>query len=337
MHCIAPSPTNADLIHAMPASAAPNATMTYSLKGIDNFVRTAEMGSFAKAAVELGVTPVAVSDNINRLERSLGVRLFARSTRHLRLTPEGQALLEQCAKPLRELDQACREAASSTTLAQGLVRVTMVSAVGHLFVVPELPNFYARYPDITLDLDLNDEPTGLIAQRFDVGIRVGPLNDANFVARPLGPLRLPMVASPAYIDAHGQPLTLEDLSQHVLLQQTIPGREQRFWLAKEVDTSGARLRLLQLPARLAVNDVQALLRACLAGLGIAQLPLPLVLPALRSGALQVVLPQHAPDGLQLYLYYPSRKHLPARVRAFVDFIVDGLAQHPDLMANMPSA
>jgi DNA-binding transcriptional LysR family regulator len=317
------------------SNKVPVATMAYSLKGIENFVRTAEKGSFAKAAIELGVTPVAVSDNISRLERSLGVRLFARSTRQLRLTPEGQALLEQCTKPLRELDQACRETASSNTLAQGVVRVTMVSTVGHLYVVPELPKFYARYPGITLDLDLNDETMGLIAQRFDVSIRVGQLNDASFVARPLGPLRLPMVASPSYLAAHGQPLTLEELAQHVLLQQAIPGREQRFWLAKEVEASGARLRILQLPARLAINDPQALLRACLDGVGIAQLPLPLVLPALRNGTLKVVLPQHAPDGLHIYLYYPSRKQLPARVRAFVDFIVEGLAQHPDLMADVP--
>lgn len=318
----------------MPASA-PAQKVSYSLKGIENFVRTAEKGSFAQAAVELGVTAVAVSDNISRLECSLGVRLFARSTRLLQLTPEGQALLDQCTKPLRDLDEACRETASSTTSPQGLVRVTMVSAVGHLFVVPELPKFFARYPGVTLDLDLNDETTGLIAQRFDVGIRVGQLNDASFVARPLGPLRLPMVASSAYIAAHGQPQTLEELGQHVLMQQAIPGREQRFWLAKEVDATGSRLRLLQLPARLAINDPQALLRACLDGLGIAQLPLPLVLPALRSGALQAVLPQHAPEGLQIYLYYPSRKQVPARVRAFVDFIVEGLAQHPDLLAGVP--
>jgi DNA-binding transcriptional LysR family regulator len=318
----------------MPASA-PIASMTYSLKGIENFVRTAEKGSFAKAALELGVTPVAVSDNISRLERSLGVRLFARSTRHLQLTPEGQALLEQCSKPLRELDAACRETASSTTNPQGLVRVTMVSAVGHLFVVPELPKFYARYPGVTLQLDLNDETTGLIAQRFDVGIRVGQLDDASFVARPLGPLRLPMVASPGYLAAHGAPRSLDELSQHVLMQQAIPGREQRYWLAKDADAKGARLRMLQLPARLSVNDPQALLRACLDGLGIAQLPLPLVLPALRRGELAVVLPQHAPDGLQIYLYYPSRKQLPARVRAFVDFIIEGLSQHPDLLAVVP--
>jgi DNA-binding transcriptional LysR family regulator len=315
----------------------PVATMAYSLKGIENFVRTAERGSFAKAAIDLGVTPVAVSDNISRLERSLGVRLFARSTRQLQLTPEGRVLLEQCTKPLRELDQACRETASSNTLAQGLVRVTMVSAVGHLYVVPQLPQFFARYPGISLDLDLNDETMGLIAQRFDVSIRVGQLNDAAFVARPLGPLRLPMVASPAYIAAHGQPLTLEDLTQHVLLQHAIPGRELRFWLAKEVEASGARLRILQLPARLVLNDPQALLRACLDGVGIAQLPLPLVLPALRNGSLQVLLPHHAPDDLQIYLYYPSRKQLPARVRAFVDFVVEGLAQHPDLMADVPGA
>ncbi len=317
------------------AEPLPTATMAYSLKGIENFVRTAEKGSFAKAAIDLGVSSVAVSENISRLERSLGVRLFARSTRHLRLTPEGQVLLDQCSKPLRELDEACRETASSPTTPRGLVRVTMVSAVGHLFVVPELPKFFAAYPAISLELDLNDENTGLIAQRFDVGIRVGQLNDENFVARPLGPLRLPMVASPAYLAARGQPQTLDELPKHGLLRQAIPGRGQGFWAAQETDANGARLRILQLAAKLTLNDPQALLRACVDGLGIAQLPLPLVLPALRSGALQVVLPQHAPDGLQIYLYYPSRKQLPARVRAFVDFIIKGLAEHPDLLAVVP--
>lgn len=306
----------------------------YSLRGIENFVCTAEHGSFAKAALALGVTAVAVSENVSRLERSLGVRLLARSTRHLRLTPEGQAFLAQCVKPLRELDEACKETASSVSCPQGLVRVTMVSAVGHLFVVPELPRFFSQYPGITLDLDFNDETTGLIAQRFDVGIRVGQLNDANFVARPLGPLRLPMVASAAYLAQRGEPCTLDELAQHDLMQQQIPGREQRFWLAKELDVTGARLRQLQLPARLMCNNAQALLQACLDGLGIAQLPQPLVLPALRSGVLRQVLPQLAPDGLQIYLYYPSRKQLPARVRAFVDFVAQGLTGHPDLLAPL---
>ncbi len=309
-------------------------TAAYSLRGIENFVCTAEHGSFAKAALALGVTSVAVSENVSRLERSLGVRLLARSTRHLRLTPEGQAFLEQCVKPLRELDEACKETASSVSSPQGLVRVTMVSAVGHLFVVPELPRFFAQYPGIALDLDFNDETTGLIAQRFDVGIRVGQLNDANFVARALGPLRLPMVASAAYLAQRGEPRTLDDLAQHDLMQQQIPGREQRFWLAKELDMTGPRLRQLQLPARLVCNNPQGLLQACLGGLGIAQLPQPLVLPALRSGVLRQVLPQHAPDNLQIYLYYPSRKQLPARVRAFVDFVTQGLAGHPDLLAPL---
>lgn len=302
----------------------------YSLKGIENFVRTAECGSFAKAAVALGVSPVAVSENIRRLEQGLGVRLLARSTRHLRLTPEGEAFLEQCTRPLRELGEACRNATGSATQPEGLVRVTMVSAVGHLFVIPELPRFFAQYPGVSLDLDLTEATTSLVAQRFDVGIRVGPLDDAGFVARPLGPLRLPMVASAAYLARHGTPQTLDDLTRHALLQQQIPGRDQRFWLARDEDLAGGRLRLLQLSARLVCNDQQSLLRACLDGLGITQLPQPLVLSALRSGALQQVLTQHAPDSLQLYLYYPSRKQLPARVRAFVDFVIQGLADHASL-------
>ncbi|KNZ32225.1 MAG: hypothetical protein AD742_13855 [Methylibium sp. NZG] len=307
------------------------------MRGIENFVRAAEAGSFATAAKLLGVSAVAVSDNISRLERSLGVRLFARSTRQLKLTAEGESFLQQCRQPLRELDDACRDAAAATALPQGLVRVTMVSAVGHLFVVPALPEFFDRHPGVTLELDFSDETTPLIAKRFDVGIRVGELHDANFVARPLGPLRLPMVASPEYLAARGVPTHLDDLRHHVLLQQVIPGREQRFMLAKDGDSPGSRLRLLPFPARLAVNDPQALLRACLDGLGIAQLPGPLVLAALRSGALCTVLPAHAPDQLQIFLYYPSRKQLPARVRAFVDFVIEGLGQHADLLADVDAA
>jgi DNA-binding transcriptional LysR family regulator len=312
-------------------SNSPAANASFSIKGIENFVRTAEAGSFAKAALELGVSAVAVSENISRLERSLGVRLLARSTRELRITPEGQAFLEQCTQPLRQLEEACREVAAATAEPSGLVRVTLVSAVAHLFVVPELPKFLAQYPHINVQLELSEEVTPMIAQRFDVGIRVGQLNDAGYVARPLGNLYMPMVASPAYLAAAGTPQTLDDLARHQLLQQHVPGRDQRFWLIQEPDpdTGKPRLRFMNLPARLVCNDQLSLLRATQDGVGIGQLPQPLVLPALQSGALVQVLPQYAPEGLQIFLHYPSRKQLPARVRAFVDFFTAGLVGHAD--------
>jgi DNA-binding transcriptional LysR family regulator len=128
-----------------------------SLRGILNFARTAELGSFAAAARELGVSPVAVSQNISRLELNLGVRLFARSTRALQLTPEGQAFLEQCKAPLAQLDAACKGVANDAQHASGKLRATIVSPVAFLYLIPLLPKFFARYPDIQLELELSTD------------------------------------------------------------------------------------------------------------------------------------------------------------------------------------
>jgi DNA-binding transcriptional LysR family regulator len=168
-----------------------------TLRGILNFTRTAELGSFAAAARELGISAVAVSQNISRLEQSLGVRLLARSTRALQMTPEGQAFWDQCKGPLAELAQACTDASVDAKHATGKLRVTIVSPVAFLYLMPLLPKFFERYPSIQLELELSEDSTSLIAKRFDVGIRVGALDDAAFVARPLGPMRLLLCAAPA--------------------------------------------------------------------------------------------------------------------------------------------
>ncbi len=306
-----------------------------SLRGILNFTRTAELGSFAAAARELGISPVAVSQNISRLELSLGVRLLARSTRALQVTPEGQAFLEQCKGPLAQLDAACKDAASDVKTASGKLRVTIISPLAFLYFVPLLPTFFARYPDIQLELELSEDSTSLIAKRFDVGIRVGALNDAAFVARPLGPLRLLLCASPAYLARCGTPATLNDLSSHALLQLQITGRDQPTPFIVQTRSDGARsLQMLQLPGRFVCNDFRALQQACADGIGIAQLPQPMVLPALRQGHLKTLLPDHMPEGWQLFIHYPSRKQLPARVRAFVDFCIEHFGGHADLSADI---
>ena len=306
-----------------------------SLRGILNFTRTAELGSFAAAARELGISPVAVSQNITRLELNLGVRLLARSTRALQITPEGQAFLEQCKGPLAQLDAACKDAANDVKHASGKLRVTIISPVAFLYVVPLLPKFLKRYPDIQLELELSEDSTSLIAKRFDVGIRVGVLNDAAFVARPLGPLRLLFCASPAYLAHRGTPATVNDLALHALLQLQITGREQATPFFVQIRSDGARsMQMLQLPGRFICNDFRALLQTCLDGVGIAQLPQPMVLPALRQGHLKTLLPQHVPEGWQLFIHYPSRKQLPARVRSFVDFCIEHLGGHTDLSADV---
>jgi DNA-binding transcriptional LysR family regulator len=311
-----------------------------SLRGILNFARVAELGSFAKAARELGISAVAVSQNISRLEKGLGVRLLARSTRQLSLTAEGQAFLALCQEPLAELERACRQAREDTRMPRGRLRVTAVSPVAYLYLIPALPLFFERYPQIELDLELSEDANPLIGRRFDVGIRVGALQDANFVARPLGPLRLLMVASPAYLAAAGVPSTPEALAQHRLLVAHFADREQSTpFILQSRSSPDAPTLMRMMPTngsmagRFVCSDYRGLLAACEAGLGIAQLPQPVALEALRAGRLKLLLVEYTFQGLQLFLHYPSRQQLPARVRAWVDFVVEQFGGHPDLSVD----
>lgn len=306
-----------------------------TLRGILNFTRTAELGSFAAAARELDISPVAVSQNISRLEKGLGVRLFARTTRALVLTAEGKAFLEQCKAPLAQLDAACKDISNDAVHARGKLRVTVVSPVAYLYLMPLLSKFFERYPDIQLELEMSDESVPLISKRFDVGIRGGVLNDAAFVARPLGPLRWVMCASTAYLAKHGSPVGLNDLANHDMVQLQITGREQAMPLMLQTRIDGARsMQMLQLPGRFVCNDFRGVLQACIDGIGIAQLPLSVALQELRQGNLKVVLPEHSPESWQLFIHYPSRKQLPARVRAFVDFCIEHIGGHADLTADV---
>lgn len=311
-----------------------------SFRGILSFTRAAERGSFAAAARELGISPVAVGQNVSRLEAALGVRLLARSTRALSLTPEGEAFLAECKGPLAALDAACRNIRDEASEASGLVRASLVSPVAFLYVVPLLPRFFRRHPNIQLELELSEDSRPLIAKRFDVGIRVGALQHADFVARPLGPMRLPLCASPAYLQAQGLPRHLDDLTRpvHSLLALHLSGQElpMPFYLQTRNDDGARSMHLVATAGRcrLACNDYRGLLQACIDGLGVAQLPQPVALPALRDGRLRWVLPAHAPEGWQLFLHFPSRKQMPRRVRAFVDFCIEELGGHADLSADL---
>lgn len=192
--------------------------------------------------------------------------------------------------------------------------------------MPMLGEFHARYPLVELDIELSERVTDLVAERFDVGFRVGQLRDASFVGRPLGPLKLVLCAAPAYLAATGTPLKVSDLSQHRGLSYALAGTNQATpW--RLLTPSGVSEVPVTGPLR--CNDFLALTEACCAGLGLAQLPLVAALPALRAGRLKVVLPQCSPRDLQLFMHYPDRQ-LPARVRVFVEFVALQMRSHPDL-------
>jgi DNA-binding transcriptional LysR family regulator len=297
-----------------------------SLRGMVNFVQVARLGSFAKAAEHLGVSAVAVSKNVSRLEQQLGVRLFARSTRHLGLTPEGAALLERCEQPLAQLADAFAGTRKAADEAEGVVRITSVTPFVRSYLAPQLAAFHRRHPRVVLQLECSEHVANLIAERHDIGIRVGLLESADFVARPLGPLALPLCAAPSLL-LRMQPLgPPEEVALAHGLGLQLPGSTDAVpWRLQ----GKPGLRTLPVAGPLRCNDMAALAAACVAGLGVAQLPLVSVLPELRSGQLQVVWPEQSPRGLQLFVHYPSRQ-LPARVRVVVEFLLECARAHPDL-------
>ncbi len=303
-----------------------------SLRGMVSFVQTARSGSFVAAAKVLGVSSVAVSRNVARLELQLGVRLFARTTRHLSLTAEGSALLAQCEGPLAQLGQAFQRSRAAADAPAGRVRITAVSPFVRAYLMPHLAAFHARFPQVQLDIDLSDQVCDLVAERWDVGIRVGPLRDAAFVARPLGPLTLVLCAAPAFLAAPHCPGTVPELaSGHALVMKLNDAENILPWWLSDPNMAPG-IQQLPVTGPLRCNDFLALCEACCAGVGVAQLPLVVALPALRAGRLKVVAHEMAPQGLQLFVHYPNR-HLPARVRVLVDFVIEIAEAHPDLAVD----
>jgi DNA-binding transcriptional LysR family regulator len=299
-----------------------------SIRGVLGFVRTVAAGSFAGAAKELGVTPVAVSKSVQRLERELGVRLLQRSTRKLSLTEEGRAFHERCVGPLRALQDAHAAVKDAGRAPAGVVRVTCVSPFGRSYVVPLLPRFSMRYPRIQVELDIDDAVSDMIAQRYDVGIRVGALRDSSMIVREIAPLPFVVCAAPAYLAAHGTPRTPADLQHHNCLRMRARGSDRALPWAL-----GAERTPVPVHGDLVCNDLTALVTAALHEQGLVFAPLLFVLPLLRAGALVALLTDWLGRGAHVFIHYPNRRNLPARVRTFVNFLLEELRAHPDLTGD----
>lgn len=301
-----------------------------SIRGVLGFVKTVETGSFAAAARQLGVTPVAVSKNVQRLERELGVRLLQRSTRKLSLTDEGRLFHERCTGPLQALQNAHAAVKERGTVPAGVVRVTSVSPFGRSYVVPLLPLFSRLYPKVQIELDLDDEVSDMIAQRYDVGIRIGELRDSSMVVRPIAPLTFVVCAAPSYLAARGTPRQPADLARHncLRMRSRSTGRPLNWALGPERTPT-----LPPVNGDLVCNDVTALVTAALHGQGLVLAPLPLVLPLLLAGALVPLMPDWLSHGAHVFIHYPNRRNLPARVRSFVEFLLQQLRSHPDLTTD----
>ncbi|WP_224362142.1 LysR family transcriptional regulator [Hyalangium versicolor] len=282
------------------------------------FVRVVELGGFSAAARAFRMTPSAVSKLVARLESRLGVRLLNRSTRGLQLTPEGCTFYERSLRLLADLEEAERGAAASE-VPRGRLRVNTNVPFGTHFLLPLAPEFLARYPEVSLDMVLTDRVIDLVEERTDVAIRAGPLKSSRLVARKLGETRMVIVGAPAYIERFGMPRTPRDLEKHNRIGFSY-ARAMEGWPLKD---RGGPITVPPV-GNAKVSDGEAVRHLALAGLGLARLAAFQVRADIVAGRLLPVLEERNPGDTEPVhaVFLGQGGHLPARVRAFLDFLVE---------------
>ncbi len=295
--------------------------------GLLSFVETARAGSLSAAARKLDLTPAAVSKNVQRLEHELGVRLFNRSTRRLRLTVEGETFFARAEAILRELDAAVAEVGQAGEAPAGRVRLSVGAAFGRHWVLPTLPALLARHPALQVEVDLENRRVDLVAEGFDIGIRGGIIRDSSLIARRVSSLWLVLVASPDYLARRGRPERMADLARHDCVAVRFASGAMPLWQFRAAEG----LQDWVPPPRVMVTDPEAAIELALAGAGIAQAGLHHVLPHLRGGRLRLLLPdEHWPGEREVVLHYPHRQFLAPRVRATVTHLMEHFAACADL-------
>lgn len=280
------------------------------------FLRVVEAGSFSEAARLLRMTPSTISKLIARLEGRLGVRLLERSTRRLSLTAEGQIYYERGKSLLSEFDEVERELSLGAASTGGTVRVNASVAFGVLGLEPLLPDFWRAYPNIVVDLSLSDEIVDLYLDRTDVAFRVGSLPDSSMMARRIGSARRKIVAAPAYLDKHGIPVSVDDLTRHNCLGFNFR-RSAPVWPLKE----SGRIVDRAVNGSLLANNGETVRRLAIAGVGLARLGDYHARDDLAAGRLVEVLADTVPeDEEHIHALYLGGARMPQRVRAFLDFV-----------------
>lgn len=296
-----------------------------SLDLLASFVSAARHAGFAGAARELGHSPSAVAKNVARLEAELGVRLFHRTTRQVSLTPDGQEMLDRCARIVDEVDALETAAAGAKSEVRGTLRIDAPVAYGHGVVLPVLASLLTRFPQLELDARFSDHVVDLIREGLDAAIRIGPLADSRLVGRRIDEQTLLTCASPGYLQRHGAPKKPEDLTRHRCLLFRLPstGRD-RPWQYRR----GKRSIQWTPEGNMRLGDGESLLKLAVADLGVIQLPHYIAEPALQAGALVEVLREYRPAPTPISLVYPSHRLVPPRVRAFADALAAALKRAP---------
>jgi LysR family transcriptional regulator for bpeEF and oprC len=291
------------------------------------FNRVAERGSFARAADELDISRAAASAHVAALEKHLGARLLNRTTRSVSLTAEGADFLRRSQRILDELRDAEETLRGARSKPQGQLRVDVPVSFGRYLLVPALPDFTRRYPDIELDIRLNDQVVDLVAERVDVALRVGPLRRSGLVARRIAQVSIVTCASPTYLADHGEPRTPDDLRNHRLLGLTPAGGGSPDWTFPPPYTP----RRLKLHFAMQFNAAEAPVIAAAAGLGITHTVDLMVAEYVARGELKLILEEFVQPGPPISLIYPSAGHQSAKVRVFSDFAADLMRRWSDVV------
>lgn len=285
------------------------------------FAHVVEAGSFSGAARRLRTSKSSVSAQVQRLERQLGVRLLDRSTRRVSATEAGAAFYRHCARIVAEAEAAANLASSYHAAPRGTLRVTAPDTLGWMHVASAVPDFLARYPDVSLDLSLSDAHVDLIREHFDLAIRIGRIAQSSLIVRRLGTSRLVICAAPAYLARRAAPRVVRDLSEHDCLVFTSLGWGDAWRLG----TGSRRLQVAVTP-RLRSDSGEVLRQVALAGAGLALLPQWMVADDLRGGALVRVLPRLVMPAADIHAVYPPGRLRAPKVTAFVEHLAAWLGR-----------
>jgi DNA-binding transcriptional LysR family regulator len=290
------------------------------LKQLESFVSVATRGSLTAAAIAEGVAPAIMGRRLDGLEERLGVKLLIRTTRRITLTHEGSAFLEDCQRIIADLTNAEASVSAGGIKASGHLRITAPAGFGRRHVAPLVPKFRELHPEVTISLNLSDRVVDIAGEGHDCAVRVGDMPDSSLVSVRLADNRRLCVATPAYLARHGTPQTPTDLIRFHCLTLSSDASQTRGWAFKVSPHEGAEVTHLKPAGPLDCSDGQVLHDWCLAGYGIAWRSTWEVESEIAAGQLTAVLEDYAAPPNGIYAVFPQRKHLPLRVRLWIDFL-----------------
>jgi len=281
------------------------------------FQRVAQLGSFIRTAEQLGLPKTSVSEAVQQLETQLNVRLLNRTTRRVELTQDGNNYYQRCVELLADFDDLQQLFQQQPEQLKGVLRIDMPTNLAREAVIPALPEFLAQHPQLHIQLSSTDRRVDLIAEGFDAVIRIGQLTSSSLIARPLALLPQVNCVSPAYLQKFGMPETLDDLNSHnlVFYSQQLAGKPDGFEYRQD-----GKIRFLPMSGAITVNNAEAYTAACLAGLGIIQLPEVAVRQLVLQGKLVQVLPEYQAAAMPISVLYAHRRQLSRRLKVFIDWL-----------------